>query len=110
MTHEKQQAICTLASHIETFIQERKLLPGVTKSTLAWYRHSFQAFQPVASRGHASTADFKAAVVKRIEELQASGRGNKDVSINTYLRCFKAFLRWCQPIWTSDSLVLSGKE
>jgi site-specific recombinase XerD len=31
----------------------------------------------------------------RIQELREQGRGNKAVSINTYLRCFKAFLNWC---------------
>ena len=30
----------------------------------------------------------------RIQVLFTEGRGNKAVSINTYLRCLKAFLRW----------------
>jgi len=33
--------------------------------------------------------------VERIMRLQTQGRGNKAVSINSYLRCLKAFLRWC---------------
>jgi integrase/recombinase XerD len=94
MTYEHSTEICTLASHIEGFIQERKFLRGVTASTLAWYRHSFQAFQPVLEQNFASTAAFKTAVIARIGELQTAGRGNKAVSINTYLRCLKAFLKW----------------
>jgi integrase/recombinase XerD len=35
------------------------------------------------------------AAIKRIGELQAQGRGNKAVSVNTYLRCLKAFMNWC---------------
>jgi hypothetical protein len=34
------------------------------------------------------------AVIQRIEQLQAEGRGNKAVWVNTYLRCLKAFLKW----------------
>ncbi len=30
----------------------------------------------------------------RIADLQPEGRGNKAVSINTYLRCLKAFMAW----------------
>jgi hypothetical protein len=37
---------------------------------------------------------FKAAVIARIGELQSQGRGNKAVSVNTYLRCLKTFMRW----------------
>ena len=38
--------------------------------------------------------DLKADVTFRIEEIQGQGRGNKAVSINTYLRWRKTFLRW----------------
>ena len=95
MTYEEPKRICALASHVPSFIQERKFLRGVTASTLAWYESSFKAFGPVVEREYASIGAFKAAVVARIEQLHCVGRGNKAVSINTYLRCFKAFLNWC---------------
>ena len=55
---------------------------------------SLQAFAPVLSEPHQSTTAFKSAIVSRIQDLMAAGLGNKAVSINTYLRCLKAFLRW----------------
>jgi site-specific recombinase XerD len=41
-----------------------------------------------------SAKDFKTAAITRIEQIQSEGRGNKAVSVNTYLRCLKAFLQW----------------
>jgi site-specific recombinase XerD len=96
MTYENNQAICILASHTERFIQERRFLKGVSPATEQWYRYSFKAFAPVLSEPHQSTMAFKNAVVSRIRDLMAERRGNKAVSINTYLRCLKAFLRWAQ--------------
>jgi site-specific recombinase XerD len=58
------------------------------------YRNSFKAFAPVLQRPHQSTPDLKAAVIERIAQPQTTGRGNKAVSINSYLRCLKTFLRW----------------
>jgi site-specific recombinase XerD len=95
MTYEETRGICTLAPYVERFKQERQYLKGVSPSTLTWYRHSFQAFGPVLEWAYESPADFKSGVMARIQELREQGRGNKAVSINTYLRCFKAFLNWC---------------
>jgi site-specific recombinase XerD len=100
MIYEKSSVKNTLASvprlsgYIERFTRERQYLKGVTRSTLAWYRFSFRPFGTVVEAEYASAGDFKAAVVLRIEELQRQGRGNSAVSINTYLRCFKAFPNW----------------
>ena len=94
MTYENTPAICILASHTERFIQERKFLRGVTPATEQWYRSSFKAFLPVLSEPHQSTTALKGALMTRIQALFTNGRGNKAVSINTYLRCLKAFLRW----------------
>src|SRR5438034_9289641 len=83
-----------LWSFTERFVQERKILFNVSPATLQWYRYSLKAFQPVLEAEFEATATFKAAVVQRIGELQAEGRGNKAVSVNTYLRCLKAFMAW----------------
>jgi hypothetical protein len=99
MTYTNSTGGCTLASvprldnFIERFTKERQYLKGVTPPTLAWYKYSFQAFGPVLQHEYETTQDLKAAVIQRIRDLQAHGRGNKAVSINTYLRCLKAFLR-----------------
>jgi integrase/recombinase XerD len=100
MTYNNSTGICTLASvprldnFIERFTKERQYLKGVTPPTLAWYKYSLHAFGPVLQREYDTVQDLKAAVVQRIQELRGQGRGNKAVSINTYLRCFKAFLKW----------------
>jgi len=100
MTYKESTGACTLAAvprldnFIERFTKERQYLKGVTPTTLAWYRHSFQAFRPALERGYCSTSEFKAGIIQRIEGLRVEGRGNKAVSINTYLRCLKAFLKW----------------
>jgi integrase/recombinase XerD len=95
VSYEDTKGICTLAPYVERFKQERQYLKGVSPTTLTWYRHSFQAFGPVLERAYETTADFKGGVMDRIQALRQQGRGNKAVSINTYLRCFKAFLNWC---------------
>ena len=69
---------------IEQFIRERMYLKGVSPNTVLWYRDSFNAFQ--------GATDSKPAIVQRIGELIQ--RGVKPVSINTYLRCINAYLRW----------------
>src|SRR5579863_2147687 len=100
MTYKKSTGACTLATvprldnFIERFTEERQYLKGVTPTTLAWYRHSFQAFRPALEREYRSTSEFKAGIIQRIEGLRVVGRGNKAVSINTYMRCLKAFLKW----------------
>jgi len=95
MTYEHNEQFTTLACHVERFTKERQFLKGVSPATLGWYESSFKAFAPVLERPLKSTAQIKAAVIERIVCLQTEGRGNKAVSINTYLRCLKAFLRWC---------------
>ncbi len=94
MTYENNHAICILASHTERFVQERRYLKGVSPATEQWYKYSLKAFAPVLSEPYQSTTAFKTAVANRIRDLMAERRGNKAVSINTYLRCLKAFLRW----------------
>jgi site-specific recombinase XerD len=83
-----------LWSVTERFIQERQILNNVSPATIDWYRYSLQAFQPVLEAEFEATGTFKAAVIQRIGELQTQGRGNKAVSVNTYLRCLKAFMAW----------------
>lgn len=95
MTYEQSGEICSLASFTDQFIRERRILKGVSPATEQWYKYSFKAFAPVLSEPYQSTTAFKAAVIARIEALTAERRGNKAVSINTYLRCLKAFLKWC---------------
>jgi integrase/recombinase XerC len=84
-----------LWSVVERCIQERQILNNVSPATIQWYRYSLKAFQPVLEAEFESTKAFKAAVIQRIGELQSEGRGNKAVSVNTYLRCLKAFMAWC---------------
>lgn len=84
-----------LWSFTERFVQERKILNNVSPATLDWYRYSLKAFQPVLEAEFESTASLKRAVINRIGQLQTEGRGNKAISVNTYLRCLKAFLNWC---------------
>ena len=82
-----------LWSFTNRFIEERQILNNVSSATLTWYRYSLKAFQPVLEAEYEATG-FKAAVIQRIGELQQQGRGNKAVSVNTYLRCLKAFMAW----------------
>jgi integrase/recombinase XerD len=94
------QPISPLASHIERFIQERRYLKGVSPATEEWYRYSFKAFSPVLDTPHKNSMGFKCAVASRIATLREtpspnSGRRCSAVTVNTYLRCLKAFLRWC---------------
>lgn len=68
---------------VQDFINERKWLKNVSPKTLAWYRDSFKAFE-----GCETEAAFKA----RIGELR--GRGVAAVSVNSWLRCVNAYLKW----------------
>jgi integrase/recombinase XerD len=83
-----------LSTFTERFIQERKILFNVSPATLQWYRYSLKAFQPVLEAEFEAIGPFKTAVIARIAELQQQGRANKPVSVNTYLRCLKAFMAW----------------
>jgi len=69
-------------------------LKGVSPKTLEWYKYAFKAFAPVLAVPHQSSTAFRGAVIRHIEALQTAVRGNKPVSINTYLRCLKTFLLW----------------
>jgi hypothetical protein len=72
-----------LANFTDAFIQERKYRIGVSPATVDWYKYSFKAFEPVLNaEPEASTV--KQAVIAHIDTLQKHGRGNKNVSINTY--------------------------
>jgi integrase/recombinase XerD len=66
------------------FIEERKYLKNVSEQTLDWYRYSFRAFE-----GSLSSED---EIKARIIELRQ--RGVKPISVNTYLRCIKAYFVW----------------
>ena len=68
---------------IEKFIEERKYLKGVSEKTLAWYKDSFRAFE--------GALDTEEQVKRRIVELRQ--RGLKPVSVNTYMRCIKAYFQ-----------------
>ena len=85
-----------LWSATERFIQERTILNNVSPATISLYRYSLKAFQPVLEPELEFMPAFKAAVIQRIGELQKLGRGNKAVSVNTYLRCLKAFIAWAK--------------
>jgi integrase/recombinase XerD len=78
----------------EQLIRERMHVKGVTPATVNWYRHSFNAFRPALDCEFVSVRQTRQSVISRIGELQSERRGNKAVSINTYLRCIKAFLNW----------------
>lgn len=68
----------------DKFIEERKYLKGVSDKTLAWYLDSFNAFE--------GALDSEEQVKQRIVELRQ--RGVKPVSVNTYMRCIKAYFQW----------------
>jgi integrase len=66
------------------FIRERKYLKNVTSKTLAWYEQSFQSFE-----GALESAQ---TIKQRIVELR--NRGISAISVNTWLRCINAYLKW----------------
>ena len=69
---------------VEQFIQGRKYLKAVSPQTLIWYQCSFKAFDGATSS--------KEAINRRIVELRE--RGVSPITINSYLRCINAYLRW----------------
>jgi len=69
---------------IEQFIQERVYLKGVSPKTVIWYHNSFQAFD--------GALESKQTIMQRSGELRT--RGVSAISVNTYLRCINAYLRW----------------
>ena len=69
---------------VEQFVQGRKYLKAVSPKTLIWYQCSFKAFDGATSS--------KGAINRRIVELRE--RGVSPITINSYLRCINAYLRW----------------
>jgi hypothetical protein len=66
----------------------------VSPKTLIWYQCSFKAFDGATSS--------KEAINRRIVELRE--RGVSPITINSYLRCINAFLRWLHEEHQHDSL------
>jgi len=73
-----------MQDHTQQFITERKYLKNASRKTLSWYELSFRAFD--------GALDFKQTVIAKITELRH--RGVSAISVNTYLRCIKAYFRW----------------
>jgi site-specific recombinase XerD len=84
---------------MEKFINERKYLHNVSPKTIMWYRDSFKAFENATQ-----TLD---QVKQRIMELRE--RGVKPVSVNTWLRCIKAFYLWRGDKWDLPKLKEENK-
>jgi integrase/recombinase XerD len=70
----------------EQFIQERVYLKGVSPKTVISYQCAFKAF--------GGATESKSAMMQRIAELRA--KGISPISVNTYLRHLKAYLRWME--------------
>ena len=69
---------------VDQFIQSRKYLKAVTPKTLAWYKCSFAAFNGAMNN--------REAIVGKIVQLR--DRGVSPITVNSYLRCINAYLRW----------------
>jgi site-specific recombinase XerD len=82
----------TLSTLFGQFCRERQHLHNVTSKTLIWYECSWVAFtrhiDPNLPVGQLTEPMLKDAAVGMREA------GLKPVSINTYLRCINAWLRW----------------
>jgi hypothetical protein len=70
----------------DRFLQERTYLKGVSPETLRYYQWVRRAFQPILS------GPTKNGMLDCIQSLLASGVSA--ISVNTYLRGFKAYIRW----------------
>jgi site-specific recombinase XerD len=70
----------------DRFLQERTYLKGVSPETLRYYRWVRRAFSTILAN------PTKAGMMECIQTLLA--RGVSATSINTYLRGFKAYIRW----------------
>ncbi len=68
----------------EQFITERKIFKGVSPATVLWYEQSLKRFE--------GALESREAIGKRIVELRE--RGLSPISINTHLRCVRAYLNW----------------
>lgn len=76
----------------DLFVRERTYLKSVTPKTLAWYRDSWRAFSSQLADCEHSAPAIKLALLDGIAALKE--RNVSAISINTYLRCINAFLRW----------------
>jgi site-specific recombinase XerD len=70
----------------DRFLQERTYLKGVSPETLRYYRWVRRAFLPIL------TQPTKTAMMERIQAMLAEGIS--PVSVNTYLRGFRAYINW----------------
>ena len=70
----------------DAFIQERVYLKGVSPKTIIAYQCAFKAFS--------GATESKPAMMQRIMELRE--KGLNAISINSYLRHVKAYLRWME--------------
>jgi integrase/recombinase XerD len=68
------------------FMQDRLYNKGVSPETVRYYRWVRRAWEPIL------TAPTKAGMIARKAALLASGVS--PISVNTYLRGFKAYVRW----------------
>ncbi len=71
-------------NYLVQFITERRYMKNVSPKTIEWYENSFKAFE--------GALESKAAIIARITEIRQ--RGVSAISVNTYLRCVNAYLRW----------------
>jgi integrase/recombinase XerD len=70
----------------DRFLKERTYLKGVSPETLRYYRWVRKAFDPILAN------PTKAGMMECIQTLLS--RGVSAISINTYLRGLKAYIRW----------------
>jgi site-specific recombinase XerD len=70
----------------DRFLQERTYLKGVSSETLRYYRWVRRAFSSILSE------PTKEGMMECIQKLLA--KGVSATSVNTYLRGFKAYVRW----------------
>src|SRR4051812_48206731 len=76
----------------DLFVRERTYLKSVSPKTLAWYRDSWRAFSSQLDGCNRSAPEIKTALLDGIAVLKQ--RNVSAISVNTYLRCINAFLRW----------------
>jgi integrase/recombinase XerD len=68
------------------FLDERTYLKGVSPATIRYYACVRHTFEPILSEPS------KAGLLERVQKLLADGVS--PVSVNAYLRGFKAYVRW----------------
>jgi hypothetical protein len=77
----------------EQFLQERLYLRGVSPATMRYYPLGAGAFEPILENPS------KAGMLECVQKLRTEGVSA--TSINTYLRGFKAYIRWLHAEVTS---------